>query len=519
MNQALIAQPQVAKKFFGLTLLATFLLKIYLAAVFPMTGDEAFFNLWGVDPAWGYSDHPPMIGWWLALLNLAGDHPLLLRSFTVLLTSVIALLMVDALSRLLPAGQVSIAWWMGSIYLVMPWSWLFVLVTTDTPLILFMTLAVWSLIRAEADDSRSPLFFYACAGVFLGLAFLSKYFAALLGIAFAVYILFARRDRWWALLCVVAFATPFVLFNLVFNALNGWPNILFNFINRHDQSGWQWQSLLTYTLMVVYLFTPWLVWRGATNRAAQASDPRRLLLYLWAVPLLFFLLISLRRSVGLHWVLGFVPVFMLWLGLSLQSVGAKFKHYWAWTIVLSAPHLVFVMLLALGPLSLWQSSKLYEKVVFLRESLAITQQLQHNLDQDEQIMAVAYSPAAILSYHHKHYVPVFGVGRHHARQDDLSFDFRNLQGRSVRVFDRRPFDLDTYRAYFETVEQTSFNVEGVEYFVLKGQGFQYQPYRDTVLVQIAQSFYQLPGWLPVWGQTFCERYALQECTPMPAVTK
>ncbi|MDV7397655.1 hypothetical protein RZS08_40015, partial [Arthrospira platensis SPKY1] len=83
----------------------------------------------------------------------------------------------------------------------------------------------------------------------MGLAFLSKYFAALLGIAFAVYVLLARRERFWALLCVVTFAMPFVLFNLAFNAYNGWPNILFNFINRHDQSQWQWQTFVVYILM------------------------------------------------------------------------------------------------------------------------------------------------------------------------------------------------------------------------------------------------------------------------------
>lgn len=519
MNNALIAQPHIAKNFFGYTLLSTFLLKAFLAAIFPMTGDEAFFNLWGVDPAWGYSDHPPMIGWWLALLNAVHDHPLVLRSFTVVVTSLIALLIVDLLSRLLPPAQVSIAWWMGAIYLVMPWSWLFILVTTDTPLILFMALAVWSLVRAEAEDSRKQIFFYACAGLFLGLAFLSKYFAALLGIAFAVYVVMVRRHRWWALLCVFVCALPFVLLNLAFNALNGWPNILFNFINRHEQSEWQWQTLLTYIVMVVYLFTPWLVWRGAVTQTSPASNPRKLLLYLWVVPLLFFLLVSFKRSVGLHWLLGFVPVFMLWLGLSLQTVGARFKHFWAWTLALSAPHLVFVLVLALGPLSIWQGGKLYEKVVFLRESAAITQHLQNNIAQGEQLMAVAYSPAAILSYHHKNYVPVFGTGRHHARQDDLSFDFRDLQGRSVRIFDRRPFKLDDYRPYFESVEQSSFNVEGVEYFMLSGKGFQYQPYRDHYLVSIAQNFYQLPSWLPVWGQTFCERYALMECTPQPNVRK
>jgi len=519
MNNAFINQPHAAKTFFAYTLFSTLVLKIFLAAFFPMTGDEAFFNLWGVDPAWGYSDHPPMIGWWLALLNTISDHPLVLRSLTVVLTTAVALLIVDMLSRALPPGQVATAWWMGSIYLVMPWSWMFVLVTTDTPLILFMTLTVWCLVRAESADNQRPFIHYACAGVFLGLAFLSKYFAALLGIAFAVYVLLARRDRWWALLCVATMAMPFVIFNLVFNAYNGWPNILFNFINRHDDSQWQWQTVLTYIVMLVYLFTPWLIWKGASSKNTSISDERKLLLYLWIVPVLFFLFISLRRSVGLHWVLGFVPIFMVWLGVTVSTSGAKLRRYWAWTAGLSVPHFFLVSILVFSPLSLWQGSKLYERVVFLRESQAVTQQLERHSEAGHRIMATAYSPAAILSYHHKAYVPVFGTGRHHARQDDLSFDFRELHGQSLKIFDRRPIDLDDYRPFFDSVEVGTFNVQGVDFYVLVGNGFNFPAYRDRFLVTIAQNFYQLPSWLPVWGQPFCERYALMECTPQPNMRK
>ena len=34
----------------------------------PFTGDEAYFLVWGQKPALGYYDHPPMVGWMLALL-------------------------------------------------------------------------------------------------------------------------------------------------------------------------------------------------------------------------------------------------------------------------------------------------------------------------------------------------------------------------------------------------------------------------------------------------------------------
>ena len=45
----------------------TLLVKLVLAAVFPLTEDEAYFTMWGEHPALGYSEHPPMIGWWLYL--------------------------------------------------------------------------------------------------------------------------------------------------------------------------------------------------------------------------------------------------------------------------------------------------------------------------------------------------------------------------------------------------------------------------------------------------------------------
>ena len=42
--------------------------------------------------------------------------------------------------------------------------------------------------------------------------------------------------------------------------------------------------------------------------------------------------------------------------------------------------------------------------------------LQAGMAPGTRLMAHAYSPASILSYHSGSYVPVYGVGRHHARQ-------------------------------------------------------------------------------------------------------
>src|SRR5690606_18582678 len=132
-----------ARGLFWAVFALTLALKLALATVFPFSGDEAFFFQWGAQPAWHYSDHPPLVGWLLALLHGISDAPLVLRSVTLVVTSVIALLVVDLLRRLLPDAREAQAWLAGAVYLAMPWSWMFVLVTTDTPLILFMALSFW----------------------------------------------------------------------------------------------------------------------------------------------------------------------------------------------------------------------------------------------------------------------------------------------------------------------------------------------------------------------------------------
>lgn len=501
-----------ARRLFWAMFAATLLLKIGVAATFPMTGDEAFFYQWGVFPAWGYSDHPPMVGWLLAVLHGINDHPLVLRSVTLLVTSAIALLLVDLLRRFLPDARESSAWLAGAVYLAMPWSWMFVLVTTDTPLILFMALSAYAYLRASACTDRGTGW-YALAGLFVGLAFLSKYFAALLGLAYAVHVLGWRCERWWALPLMLVLALPSIGINLGFNATHGWSNVMFNVFNRHEGSHWQLKTFAVYVGMAVYLLTPWLLWQGWRARAVPGVSPsvQRAAAVLWLFPILLFAFLSLRRSVGLHWVLGFVPLFVVWAGLKLEP--RALRRSLNWTLALSVPHLLLVAALAWVPLSLWQSSKLYEKAVFLREAPAIVQALQHDLPAGATLMARAYSTASMLGYFHTAYVPVFGVGRHHARQDDQLVDFRTLQGQHLRILDFKEPQLSDFTPYFERVSVSTFEVAGVRYFAVDGEGFRYQPYRDTVLSAIAREFHNIPTWLPLLGNPFCERYGFAECSP------
>jgi len=110
-------------------------------------------------------------------------------------------------------------------------------------------------------------------------------------------------------------------------------------------------------------------------------------------------------------------------------------------------------------------------------------------------------------------VPVYGVGRHHARQDDQLVDFRAWDGQNVRVFFRDPVDPAPHQAWFDEVRTGQFEVAGVRYYTLDGRGFRYAAYRDGVLAEVARQFHDYPPWLPLLGSPFCERYGFKACSP------
>jgi len=63
------------------------LLRGVMAAVLPLSADEAYYWLWSQHPAWGYYDHPPMIAWLIrAGTLLLGDTPLGVRAAGVVLS-------------------------------------------------------------------------------------------------------------------------------------------------------------------------------------------------------------------------------------------------------------------------------------------------------------------------------------------------------------------------------------------------------------------------------------------------
>jgi hypothetical protein len=482
----------------------------WLSVRLPVTGDEAFFYWWGVFPDWGYYDHPPMVGWLIyAMRTLFGDTLWAIRSPLLLLPIALGGFLFCALAAI---DRTRAAWAVLLLWLA-PINWLNVLITTDTPLIFWSVASACCLLLADRRprlDGRACAL-YGLSGVLLGAAFLSKYFAVVLGFAYLVYFVLFRRDRLVALALLLCCALPGPAINIAWNIDHCWSNIMFNLINRNAGEVFRWNKPATYVGMMVYLVSPVIAWFSWTHRAALGVTfkSHRLLGCLVVVPLLFFALLSAKKIIGLHWVMSFYPFGFAFVALALPL--PRMKACAIGLGLLTGLHLVAVVGVSLTPIERWQSLSIYKGIV---RSVQTDAMLKQVAAPGVVLMSNAYTAASTYGYAQRSYVPVFGRGNFHARQDDVLVDFRTYQGRTIRIIRTELPKLDEYRPYFDSVALLTYRQSGMAFYAVEGSGFKYAAYRDGVLTDINNRFYRIPGWLPLNACPFCERLCGQSrCAP------
>jgi len=476
--------------------------KLWLSAALPFTGDEAYFLTWGVYPDLGYYDHPPMIGWLLYLLHRFSDAAWLLRLPVTLLPFALA---AGVYFVLRGADEIKAAL-AALAFMLLPANVWAVLITTDTPLIFFSfasVLAFW------LGISRKAPAWQALAGAFLGLAFLSKYFAVLLGLAYVVYTVFSPREQrdWRGLALVVLCSLPFAAVNLWWNYEHCWANLMFNAYNRHETAGWSWRTPLLYAVSLLYLLSPIALWQLARERRsvlAAFGDPgARFFGVMFMFPFGFFAVLSLVKQVGLHWMLGFVPFFFVLAGRMLSR--DQLRKSVVYLAAFSALHAAAIVVAAALPLETWKNSRFYDGIVYQLRIKDILQELKPYEGRFE-FASDGYSPAVVASYYSGKYFFVFGAGSSYARQDDLQTDFRRLDGKDILVLRKNAPEDFQYRPYFRTVEYREFTLSGATFHVVLGRGFDFGAYREGVLKPVRDRFYAIPSYLAQGRCYFCERY-------------
>ena len=496
--------PQVDPWLLRLLLIAgagSLLLRIGIAATFPITGDEAFFYSWSTPPDWGSADHPPMVAWWMAAMRwLFGAGTFSLRLPAVLLPLGIG----AALWWGLKDDHRERAAWAVALFWLTPLSVLNMMITTDTPLIFWSALSVAALLRAEArpvlDGSAGWL--YAASGLFWTLGFLSKYFAIVLALAYLLYFFAFRRERLAGLGLLVLCALPGPIINIAYNWGHCWTNVMFNLINRNAGETFALRKPGLYVLTIAYLATPPVLWAALRHRQAVWSGLKahRLLACVVVVPLLFFALISLRKVVGLHWVLSFYPFGFALLALAIPRQALK-----PCAVGMTAFALLHVLVVAglyATSLDTWKESR-YSPTS--SRSWRTAQMLEQVRAPGVVLMSNAFTPSSIYGYVQGEYMPSFGVGNFHARQDDVRVDFSVYDGKTIRVIRTDRPEMGDYTPYFASTRLLEFKQDGASFYAVEGTAFNYAAYKQGVLKDINRRYYRIPAWLPTGECAFCRR--------------
>jgi 4-amino-4-deoxy-L-arabinose transferase-like glycosyltransferase len=160
--------------------------------------DEAQYWVWSRHLAFGYFSKPPMIAWLIrATTAIGGDGEPWIRLSAPLLHGGAALALARAAKCLYGARA---GFWTAAFYTLIPGVLLSsAIMSTDGPLLLFLSLAMWAYAAfwtsAEASGRRRAAL---ALGVALGFAFLTKYAALYIagGIALHAAVSPTARRRW-----------------------------------------------------------------------------------------------------------------------------------------------------------------------------------------------------------------------------------------------------------------------------------------------------------------------------------
>jgi 4-amino-4-deoxy-L-arabinose transferase-like glycosyltransferase len=298
-------------------------LRVIYACVIDLRTDEAYYWTWSKENVLSFLDHPPMIAWFIRLgTAIFGDTNFGVRFAGIVAMLVTQVLLADIARRVtqdIRAIVLAVLMPEAALY----YGLLMAKVSPDVALIPFAVAMVWALIRlAGSGDGR----WWLAAGVFAGLALLSKFTAVMLLPAVAAFMLVPRWRRrwlvspypWMAALIALAVFLPV----LIWNAGHDWASFRFQSVRAiatHELSlrtvgdfiGLQFGLVGFILLPVVLSGLTLTAWRGYRRGDAVAI----LLSTAVIVPFGYFFWKSLTLRVGDTW-----PMFMWPIGFAAAAI-------------------------------------------------------------------------------------------------------------------------------------------------------------------------------------------------------
>ena len=303
-------------KYITWLLIISALVRGFLAAFIEFGNDEVYYWTYAMYPDWSHFDHPGMVGWLMKIFSLnllfSSEFALRLSSMVFMTLDTFIIYKIGCLIKNKLAGFYAALLYTASFYCFVITG---IFIMPDTPLMLFTLLAIWCFLKyfmATSGDKAClvPTGNILLAGLFTGLALLSKYSAGFIWVGVGFYILFYDRKQlknkylYLSILISAVCMLPLLIWNMqndfISFTFHGDRVSLFGKIQPLDilkeiigELGYN--NPINYILIIIALVA---FWRG--KKYLDETSGRLLLCF--ALPFIaLFWFFSLTRPILPHW--------------------------------------------------------------------------------------------------------------------------------------------------------------------------------------------------------------------------
>ena len=326
-------------RLFLLILGCLLLVNLIQAGATQLIYDEAYYWYYAQYPAWGYFDHPPMVGWMIALGGVFFEGELGVRLLSCLMgigTFLAVWEMIDHPGKKdhIPA----ISAWLFSIVLLNAYGFLSL---PDTPLLFFSALFL-SLYKKFL--SKPGPWIALLLGLSMAAMMYSKYHGALviLFVVFSNPSLLKNRLAWLALLVSLLAYTP----HLLWLYQEDFVSVRYHLFERPNEAYRFTKFTLGFFLNLIALFGltfPW-VFKGLIAFRPSDRFEKSLVSVIYGV-VLFFFLSSFQRRVQTQWLIVIcIPIAVILSRYIIASEGSFRK----WMIRAASINILVILVLRIG---------------------------------------------------------------------------------------------------------------------------------------------------------------------------
>ena len=326
-----------------LLLSSFFFIRLFLWnwASLDLSFDEAQYFSWAQNLDWGYYSKPPMLAWIIKIFTaLCGDSELCIRIASPFLHSFTALFIGLASYNFASYKNKFIILMAASIWLLIPGISLSSgFISTDVPLLFFTSLCLWilSLFSSENMNYKNNIYFLLL-GVFLALAFLSKYAILYLLIGSIVAVVMDRDIRnnffiyinFKRLCLILIFFFIIIIPHILWNFENGFITAQHTMANANLGGEWKGISNLIKFFVeqfFVYGFITFLILLVILFKFKTFNRNERFLIFLTLTPILIILFQAFISRAHANWAaIAYVPGTILVTTYFMQLWDKNKKH-------------------------------------------------------------------------------------------------------------------------------------------------------------------------------------------------